>query len=65
MSSCYCGEEPDDTVSIQQDCMNQKNVYNCDKEGSSSSNWKICEEIANCLRDPLSYKQKQIEKEWK
>ena len=42
LSSCYCGEDPDDTVSTQQECMNLKNVYNCDKDATSNPHWKIC-----------------------
>ena len=43
LASCYCGENPEDTVSIQQNCMNQKSLYNCDKDKSSNPHWKICE----------------------
>ena len=43
LSSCYCGENPEDTVSIQQSCMNQKSLYNCDKDKNSNPHWKICE----------------------
>ena len=43
VSSCYCGDNLDDTTYIQQECMNQKNLLNCDKDINSNPNWKLCE----------------------
>ena len=58
--------EPLNTSDIQQQCINQKEFYNCDKEQPKSNPyWKICEEMTFCLKDPLAYKQNMDEKEWK
>lgn len=62
-SPCEVEDDPFDTSSIQQVCMRDKVFYNCDKDFSKGNpNWKMCEEIANCLKDPLQYKSKQTQK---
>jgi hypothetical protein len=65
-SSSPCEADPHNTSRIQQDCIEQKALLNCDKDSSkNNSNWKICEEITLCLKDPLSYKKLLDDRKWK
>ena len=60
-----CGDDLPNTSLVQQECMEKKALYDCDKEQSKSSPYlRICEELKFCLKDPVSYKLKMEEKEW-
>jgi ABC-type uncharacterized transport system fused permease/ATPase subunit len=46
--------------------MRDKAYYKCDKDDSKGNpDWKICEDIAKCLKDPLSYKSQLAQKQWR
>jgi hypothetical protein len=38
------------------------NCNNSDKKGVD--NWRMCDELAQCLKDPLAYKLKKEEQKW-
>lgn len=64
-SSSPCEADPNNTSRIQQECIERKSVYNCEKDSSKNNpNWKMCESIALCLKDPFAYKQAQDNKKW-